>query len=222
MQRDVKKLLIALLLCEISLAIFHYCFANKPWFPILSRLFDVNLEGNIPTWFSSAQLFTISLFALLIYYYEKNLYNYVNYRYKFFWLANALIFGFLSLDESAQLHEILDQLKKIFHYRWVYFYLPFVALCGIIITGFIYSRFRDIKQSFILYIVGGGLYLIGGLGLELIGDNAKMLQILEQSYFIRYSMIELSEEIFEMVGVSLIFCSYIIYFIYLYQKHNHN
>src|SRR3982751_4790319 len=76
------------------------------------RLVWLDGECNIPSWFSSCLLLVCALLLALIAAAQRQ-------RPKAWfghWLALALIFGFLSLDETAQLHELsIAPIRTSFH-----------------------------------------------------------------------------------------------------------
>ena len=66
------------------------------------RLFSVDGEGNIPTWYSSVTLLFSSALLAVIAVSTKHSGG----RYFYHWGALALIFFYLSLDEGVQIHEM--------------------------------------------------------------------------------------------------------------------
>jgi hypothetical protein len=53
---------------------------------------------------------------------------------EFFWFFLSSVYGFLSLDEAASVHEIIDQ---ALHVKWVYVYAPFTAIFFMICSYYI-------------------------------------------------------------------------------------
>ena len=66
------------------------------------RLFSVDGEGNIPTWYSSVTLLFSSALLAVIAVSTKHSGG----RYFYHWGALALIFFYLSVDEGVQIHEM--------------------------------------------------------------------------------------------------------------------
>ena len=72
------------------------------WVYGLIDLFDFNTEENVPTLYSSLQLVFASLLLLVIgTKHRSEGYAYVP------WLVLSILFLFLAVDETAQLHELL-------------------------------------------------------------------------------------------------------------------
>lgn len=160
--------------------------------------FFLDGEKNVPTWFSTILLYSVSLVSLVIYYFLRHREGDINsYR---FWLVFGAAFIFLSLDEQTSIHEILD---KVLPFKWVY---PYLA-GGIIF--FIYT-FKSLKKNPLLvtrrYVISGILILAaGGMILELISHILYPLPHHIQS--IEFVM----EEGCEMAGVIIILYGCLIY-----------
>jgi hypothetical protein len=176
----------------------------------LIMLFDLDRERNIPTFFSSAGLFTCSaLLAVIAFARKKIRENYLS------WLGLAAIFLFLSIDEFVALHERLViplqsalQVSGIFYFAWV---IPYgIAL---IIFLLVYLKFilnLPGKTQF-LFILSGLIYVTGALGLELIGGRYYELHGNEAKKTITYFIMVTIEECMEMAGIVI--------FIYALMSH---
>jgi hypothetical protein len=195
-----KKTFWTLMIITICLIGIHSCIVISPLFLareiplfIVDR-FNLNAEANLPTWYSTILLFLVSLVSYLIYrlglripkekWFPKNL-----------WLLMSLVYLFLSIDEAAQLHEIMDQL---IHLKWIYVYAP---LAGLVFMGcfyyFIILRRKDGKLGG-LVIGGMVVFAIGGLVSEWISYKFNPLRY-------AYQQIEfVVEEGLELIGVSMV------------------
>src|SRR5690606_1858442 len=91
-------LVVASALCSYY---YNYLGIDSPYAAFLTKLFDLNTEGNIPTLFSTLLLLTAAL-LLGLKYLKAATYDDSNKRY---WLFLSLVFVFLALDESLQIHE---------------------------------------------------------------------------------------------------------------------
>lgn len=69
----------------------------------LARLLNVSLEYNIPTWYQAIALFLCGLTLAVIAMVKQQEAS----RWTQYWRVLSLIFFFLSLDEAAELHELL-------------------------------------------------------------------------------------------------------------------
>ena len=115
---------------------------NQPFVDLRNiyiRLFDLNREANIPTWFVSL-LLTLNAFILAIiamrtkaqqgHYYTQ-------------WFVLAAIFLYLSIDESALLHEMTEKpVRRVLHVSgYLYFAWIIPAVCCLIVLGVYIRRF---------------------------------------------------------------------------------
>jgi len=69
--------------------------------------FNLDKEGNVPTWYSTILLYSVAICALLIYFSYDISYK-SNYSLRYFWLGFSLCYGFLSFDEGAHIHEMIN------------------------------------------------------------------------------------------------------------------
>lgn len=209
MRRDIVKLFIALVPVEIGFVVLYWLNLS-PAHPsdTLQALFDLNGEANIPSWFSSVQLFAIgTTFFLTRCRIDKR-----DKGAGSFYLLLGLTFTWLSLDEAAIIHERLnDSLAKFsFLYRfngnddgiWIPIYLFLTAVLCLCF----YRRFLDILRAHrreCLFMAGGiGLYLLGAVGMETL-DNVYMLK--DQNNIL-YHLEVSAEEFLEMFGATLVLC----------------
>ena len=203
--KDANRLLLVLILFEIFLTLM---FAIDGQFKIsrpFHRLFDLDGEATIPSWFSSMQLFLIGIVFLFSKQWPQK-HQIVASGWLFF---AGLGFMFLSADEAAVIHEkITRALKHIEwmprfkgnHGIWIPVYLSVATVFAIMARRTIYSVFRVYPRQTKIMFSGMVIFLMGAVGLE----------ILSYWYFrgTQYpvlSQIEVGlEELFEMVGASII------------------
>lgn len=103
-----RRLLIGLLAAEASLALLHIVFTwpgPDYWGVDLWRLFHVDREANLPTWFSALQLALLALVCAVIWMIERDAEDTV--ANTNIWAAFAAGAVFLSADEAASIHERL-------------------------------------------------------------------------------------------------------------------
>jgi hypothetical protein len=122
------------------------------------RLFDLNLEQNLPTWVSSMQLFSVALGAVLVWRLEVR-------RTHLAWLVLAGVFAFLSLDELALLHEELVE-RVGDAWFWPLLYSPLaVAVLGALAV--VAAEIRAQPRVLLGFVLG-----LGCLGAALVVDGA--------------------------------------------------
>jgi hypothetical protein len=169
--------------------------------------FHIDLEANVPAWFSAAVLLSTSFLAFLILRLEQQLPASDSYR-KTFWLIFMGLFAFLSLDESAMVHEFVGVFFKL---KWVFIYAPFMA---IVFAYLLYSLWvkKTIPLDTALWItLGLSLSVIAGLFLEWVGYQFQLPYAIRQ---IRYVL----EESGEMLGAIFVLRGCLIEVNRVYQK----
>lgn len=158
--------------------------------------FNLDGEANFPTWFSSTLLISVSIFSLLVYY-SNNIDEKSNAKtlQKHFWFFFSAVYCFLSLDETAKVHELAHE---VLHVKWVYVYAPFAGAFFLICAYYIII-IRNNESRLRNWILGGLIvFAVGGMGAELISHIFKPLPILLQVYEIMF------EEGLEMIGTIMV------------------
>lgn len=162
-----------------------------------TRLFDVNTELNVPTWYSSAMLLLCSLLLAVIAvarHQERR-------RYVAHWRGLAIIFLLLSIDEVASLHErTIPRLRAalnatgFLYSTWVVLGAAFV-LCVLLL----YLRFLGHlpQKTRRLFLLAGSVYVGGAIGVELL--HGYWLDFYGKDMV--YDLIASVEEMLEMLGI---------------------
>ncbi len=197
-------LTLAGLASELSIHLF-----DDAWGVGLVPLVNLGFEGNLPTWYSSTLLFVCAALLAVIAWVKLG----ARAAYRAHWTALAVIFVYLSIDESVVIHEMLNEplteafdLGGVLYFSWV---LPFGALVLVFVLsylGFVAhlpARFR------VLFVLAGAVYVGGALGTELPisywydrhgGDN------------LVYGLLNVGQESLEILGAT-IFCSSLLAYI---------
>lgn len=160
-------------------------------------LFDLDGEGNLPTYFATVLLLLASVVLLLIGLQGKQ---------KYYWYLLSGVFCFLSLDESIQIHEKFNALTKsalglktygAFYFAWV---IPY-GILTLLLLVFLYRFIWTLpKRTRTLFIISGIIFVSGALGLEMVAAG----YVEKFGYSARiYKLLAFSEEALEMIGVSL-------------------
>jgi len=203
-QHTLKFLLLAisiLAIASLSVQFGLYCLPDYPLKNILSGLFFLDYESNIPTMFSVFNLLFCSIFLGFIANIKKiNREVYVNY-----WMALSIIFLFFSIDEFIGLHEKLSDLVQIglnvsgfFYFAWVIPGAAFAFACLLIFIRFL--SYLPI-QTRRLFLLAGSIYVSGALGMEMIGGYYASLTGSQNSML--YAVIVTIEESLEMLGIAV-------------------
>jgi hypothetical protein len=122
-QKAAKTLLSVVLFlvsADIAGQVSTYFFGHERLLGFV-KLFDLNREGNIPSWYSSITLLLCAFLLANIASLKKG------FPYSSHWKALSLIFVYLSVDESAELHEKWNYLMKPFIHSSGVLYAPWVV-----------------------------------------------------------------------------------------------
>ncbi len=165
----------------------------------LVRLFHLNLERNLPTWFSSMQLFLVALalFSLPL--------SRLPATPRWQLLLFAGIFLFLSIDEFVSLHETITRVAKSVawvptfnaHGAWILPYCAAAIVLLLLLRKSILWVWRADRHGFLAAASGMALFATGAVGIELVSyylEPASMLLLISV----------VLEEWLEMLGSSLI------------------
>jgi len=193
-----------LFLVTALLVVAHLVFAINynhiefvfPGSTFLYVLFDVHGEVTIPTWYASLLLFLCALALAGITAVKLRLHD----RYRYHWFGLALLFLAFSAEESADVHGAVShklqnswQTDGIMTYPWVLPAAIFTLAVGLLYLPFLRHLDRRWQR---LFLLAGGLFVGGALGLEAIEavyDSAVGDDFL-------YLMMVTLEETLEMVG----------------------
>ena len=129
-------------------------------------LFSLDGEANVPTWFSSVLLLSVAVMLTIV---AADALASAG-RWGRHWAGLAVVFAWLSLDETAQIHERVGSwlraqldLHGIFHYAGV---VP--ALVVFVVVGFLYVPFlRGLPRETLLgTVLAAAVYVFGAAGVE--------------------------------------------------------
>lgn len=181
-----------LLFLQIGIALFlltmHFFPERWSWTIHRYRVFDVDSEANIPTWYSTVLLFSVSLSSLGIYMLSSG-----QKHKQIFWPIFSYVYCFLSLDEAAHIHELITKATSI---KWVFIYAPFAGAFFLICA---YHLVKSNNKKLRNWLLGGlVIYALGGLGGETISYVFRPLPPLLQN--LEFVL----EEGFEMVGTIMV------------------
>ncbi len=191
-ERGVRIVFLALILAQLLLISCHIgaiildTVAPSERTAIFREFFELSTEGNAPTWFSSFLFTLIGLACGAVYWAEGSatLKPAVARKSRPAWLLFAVLFLFLSFDETSQLHERLDWVmsglaeggheltsaadepaEALPFYRYLLIYVPVLGVLGLTMAGFVIHRFQRPRTAF-LFLAG-----MTGLALKLIIES---------------------------------------------------
>lgn len=172
---------------------------------IISKINLDEERNNLPTWYQSSSLLVCSLILFVI----GHVRHAIKDRDAKFWWFLSFLFLFLSLDEAVSIHEQMTlplrnafNLEGIFFLSWVIPAVFALAILGAVYAGFL-TRLPSRTRN--LMIAAGALFVIGAVGIEMIGANY-MFMLNDPPDIDRdfgYALITTTEEFFEMSGIVL-------------------
>lgn len=158
-----------------------------------ARMFNMDLEGTFPAWFSAMALLLCAGLLVLIAVARRQRSE----RFATHWLILALLFVFLSADEAAAIHEAMARFASTLTNGragnlWVN--IPLIAAVGLAYFRFLLHLPR---HTLVLFLVAAASFFAGIFGLEMIGEA-----------FVTtrpgvYAALVVVEETFEMTGTAL-------------------
>lgn len=197
------------------LVIAHLAFTINDYylglaFPGLTQLyviFDMHGEEALPTWYTSSLLLLCSVALAGVAAVAVRRTD----GFRFHWIGLAVILLGLSIEESVDIHGTVSrQIQSAFDtggalsYPWV---IPAAVMT--LIVGTLYIRFlRALEPRFRrLFIIAGGLYVGGALGLEFI--EAAYESAFGEDFV--YILMVTAEETLEIAGATVLLYAVLIY-----------
>jgi hypothetical protein len=160
----------------------------------------VDGEGNIPTWYSAALL----LISCLLLFAIARVHRHNGLGFVRHWLILSLVFLYLSLDETSQLHELsIPPIRSAFGTTGLLYY-GWIVPAGICVALLVLSYRRFLRnlptRTRNLFLLAGAVFVGGAIGIEAVsGLHASVHG--EES--LSYHLIITVEELLEMSGVVL-------------------
>jgi hypothetical protein len=202
------RLLLVLLCIEVVFVVLNLVDFQIGYSSVkFHRLISLDLEANIPTWFSSVQLLCIGVIPLSLA---------LSRDFKAPPSKNGLIlfglgFVYLSLDEAASLHEKMtytfhnNPLVPYFdgvHGIWITVYMVVMIVMLILLWKDLIAIAKRFPKESWLFTCGMILYLAGSAGAETV-----TFFYIDKSNPVIYFLEVLCEESLEMVGASVLLTS---------------
>lgn len=168
------------------------------------RIFNLDSENSLPTWFSSFLLLLCALqLALIARAKSQKKDSFVKH-----WAFLAIFFFLMSIDESASIHELVVRplrnafdLGGIFYFSWV---IPAFFIVVAIAIAYIPFFLHLPRKTALLFFLAGSLYVGGALGIELAGGY---LAEKYGEHYPAYILSTIIEETFEIIGLLIFFAT---------------
>jgi hypothetical protein len=159
----------------------------------LLRLFNVDEEHNIPTWYQSFSLLFCSILLVNIAMSDKLR----DARYAFHWKVLAVIFLCFSIDEAVVIHE------RVFNFKgegFLYFFWVIPGIIFVVVFAALFLKFLQHLPGItrFQFIIAGSLFISGALGMEIVDGYYHDIYGWEN---MTYSLLTSIEEFLEMLGV---------------------
>lgn len=184
---------------------------DKEWF----LLFNMDKEVNFPTLYTCILLLLCAGLITLIIKNKDHSGNQLDNK----WKALRWIFCFLALDEALQIHEIFiisnlkDYVPALLTNIWI---IPYGLFAIYAFFYFIKLVLRLPKKIRNLVLASGFIYVLGALGMEIIGSYLVRVETI-RLHGVSYGLICTVEETLEICGL-IIFIHALMLYIFNYQE----
>lgn len=160
---------------------------------LLAKL-SLSYEGNVPTWFSSSLLLMCAIAAGVIAAARPPMHRH--------WWGMSFVAGWISLDETAEIHEHLSghfHTGGVLYFDWVIPAAIVVLALALVYVPFVRKLAPTTRMRL---VIAATVYIGGALVMELplgwITEHSGMENI-------RYALVDWAEETMEMIGAALAF-----------------
>jgi len=179
----------------------------------LVPLFDFNQEESVPTWFSSALLLICASLLGVIAAAQRR-----EGGPHLWWTMLALVFLYLSMDESLSFHERFNRPVRdllgtsgALYYAWV---IPY-ALFALVLLAFSIRPLKSLAASTRnLLVLAGVLFVCGAMGMEVIGSYLATSNQMKVTF--ASDMVMTLEELMELAGTIIL-----VYALMKHMAHTH-
>jgi len=185
----------------VCLILSHFNCENHTIYKVLIKLFNLDAENTVPAWFSTCILWSCGVGLFAIGSMEKKSIH------RFWFLIGSSII-YVSLDENIGLHEhaikVVNalaernniELPDFLAFSWV---IP-AGMCLLVLALVLIPFFTKLEsQMRILLFIAAFVYLLGAVGLEMVGAYAWI-----NLYKNWYLLASTTEEILEMSGAIIL------------------
>jgi hypothetical protein len=195
--RILIQCVVGLMLAYVATRIYTFITGDKRAHGLIA-LFNLDIEGTVPTFFNALLLFFCASLLMTIAALKRKHKDGLTRQ----WAWLGLIFLYLSFDEAAGIHELMVipmqrfiGNKGIFYHAWIVPGAAAVVILGLLFSKFWFSLPKKTKKFMLLAAV---VYISGALGLEAIGGYIKYVAD-DQHFF--YALEVILEEALEMGGL---------------------
>jgi len=216
--RAALWLLGGLLVFDFGSLALHLIFSSHPQ---LGDLFDLDKEGNLPTWYSSFKFTCAAFAAVFCYRSESDVVGEQVYKYRWLWLAVAVLMLGMSAEETAQIHETVvgwfmssqegARLREAFQVGkpggsllWGVLFAPVLIIIAALLGSFYIVRLKSYRP-----LLFGGILAILLLGVSLVFETqeakiAGLAGFISDEQWKHYRLLVGIEETLEQIAASLL------------------
>jgi len=181
-----------------SVILFFYFYLEDYYVYGFAHLFDLDIEGNVPSLYSAAAI----IFSSLLLFVHAAVSKRTNDGMYVSWLGLAAIMLFLGVDEGVAIHEKLSDLLEeymdadgFFYYLWVIPYAIATSIIGLVYVPFLLKLPARTRA---LFLAAGFIFVTGAIGVEVFAAReADLHGEWTMTYCVLYSV----EEFLEMIGI---------------------
>lgn len=206
---------------------------------LVGQKFDIiNLdqEGNLTAWYSSAKLLALSALCLMIWSTERLLKATKQWKLTVLWLLVAAVFLGLSMDETASIHErlarfvmqesyvgldiretVLDGDSTKDSFAWVLILLPVIVTVAVFFLIFFYSRLYRNRTGYVPALIALTMFLIA-VGMEATVYFTPSMADWDSSMLAKYKLGIAMEETAEIMGSTLFLIAFWRYWRFLKEQ----
>lgn len=178
----------------VKRASLSYSIMSEP-----SRVFNIDQEANVPTWFTAGVALYLAMMASMIASVIKS-----QGKSAWAWRGIGLMGIYIAMDEVAGFHELaIDPIRDNWEISpWLYQSWVIPAMVLVIVIAFVYIRFlwKLPMYAKVYLILGGLIYIAGAVGVESVGGFVLTTQGLND-WYVQLAHIE---EFMEMMGLIII------------------
>ncbi|MCP4112281.1 MAG: peptidase M48 Ste24p [Desulfobacteraceae bacterium] len=209
-----KKVSLLFLSIAVFLTLVHCIFLvsffciDTPDISFFIRWFDLDIENNVPSLYSSFAIFMCSFLSFIIAMHKSKRLDYE----KLCWFGLGIVFLFLSFDEYFQLHENIGDIVENYINATGFLYFPWIIPYGFAVIVFILVYLKFIlelpKKTATLFILTGIVYLTGAIVFDMLGGREAELYGFDS---VTYSVLYTIEEFLEMISVVVLIYTFLLY-----------
>jgi hypothetical protein len=161
-------------------------------------LFNLREEQNLPTFYATFLLLCAGLLLWLIAAHKRALKS----KFAPHWLFLAAVFFYLAADEASSIHELLSppvraafggDMRGIFHFAWI---IPGILAVAALTLGYVKFYLHLPRRTRAAFFAAAALYLVGAIGLEMVGG--RQIELVGRDWV--YNILASVEEILELGG----------------------